>query len=92
MAIKQQIHPTEPQIEVLLRHCARTAKENHESQVVFSYQVYRHNNHADINAAKNILATRQAVAGHEGFSLAKKNCYSKYISLKKRQSLNGFSV
>jgi IS605 OrfB family transposase len=38
------------------RVCGHTAKENRESQAVFRCQECGHTDHADVNAAKNILA------------------------------------
>jgi putative transposase len=46
--------------------CGHTAKENRKSQATFRCQVCKHTEHADVNAAKNILAAGLAVTGRGG--------------------------
>ncbi|MER7755722.1 transposase [Kitasatospora sp. NPDC097643] len=43
--------------------CGHCAPENRESQAVFRCVACGHQDHADVNAAKNIKAAGQAVAG-----------------------------
>jgi len=46
--------------------CGSVAKENRESQAVFHCRACGHHAHADVNAAKNILAAGLAVSGRGG--------------------------
>ena len=46
--------------------CGSVAKENRESQAVFRCRTCGHHAHADVNAAKNILAAGLAVSGRGG--------------------------
>ena len=47
-------------------HCGHTTPENRESQAVFRCRRCGHNDNADVNAAKNILAAGRAVTGRGG--------------------------
>lgn len=46
--------------------CGHTAAENRKSQAVFACEACGHEDHADVNAAKNILAAGLAVTGRGG--------------------------
>ncbi len=46
--------------------CGHTARENRKSQAVFCCATCGHSEHADVNAAKNILAAGLAVIGRGG--------------------------
>ncbi|MBI2691316.1 MAG: transposase [Solirubrobacterales bacterium] len=48
--------------------CGHTNKENRKSQAVFSCTSCGHLEHADVNAAKNILAAGLAAAGRGGIA------------------------
>ena len=66
--------------------CGHTAKENRESQAVFLCRSCGHREHADVNAAKNILAAGLAVTGRGGTPHAK-TTGSKHSDPVKRQLL-----
>ncbi len=66
--------------------CGHTAKENRESQAVFLCQSCKHTEHADVNAAKNILAAGLAVTGCGGTSHVK-STVTKHSDPVKRQPL-----
>ena len=68
--------------------CGHVAKENRESQAVFLCQSCGHHEHADVNAAKNILAAGLAVTGRGGTSHAKP-IRVKHSDPAKRQLLEG---
>jgi putative transposase len=68
--------------------CGHVAKENRKSQAVFLCQSCGHHEHADVNAAKNILAAGLAVTGRGGTSHAK-TTGSKHSDPMKRQLLVG---
>ncbi len=72
--------------------CGSTAKENRESQAVFHCRACGYHAHADVNAAKNILAAGLAVSGRGGTPQSEAIDQSASSGPVKRQPLVGVAT